>query len=171
MWPGVESYPLRDDGVVPNNPRLPLVLYRAAIAGAGATDAANRVESLFRNHGWRGVWVDGIYSFHHYHALSHEVLGIALGTARVQFGGASGPVFDLTAGDAAAIPAGVAHCCLEAHVDLCVVGAYPAGQENWDMKRDTEAQRDAALAQIPTVRLPAQDPIFGVAGPLLALWR
>ena len=171
MWPGVESYPLRDDGVVPNNPRLPLVLYRGAITGAGATGAANRIETLFRNHGWRGTWVDGIYSFHHYHATSHEVLGIARGAARVQFGGASGPVFDLTAGDAAAIPAGVAHCCLEAQGDFSVVGAYPAGQESWDMKRDTAAERATALAQIPAVPLPLQDPIFGVEGPLLALWR
>jgi uncharacterized protein YjlB len=171
MWPGVESYPLSDDGVVPNNPRLPLVLYRAAIPDAGASDAAGRIERLFHSHGWRGSWVDGIYPFHHYHALSHEVLGIARGTVRVQFGGSSGPVFDLTAGDAAAIPAGVAHCCLEANDDLSVVGAYPAGQENWDMKRDTAAERATALAQIPAVPLPLQDPIFGDEGPLLALWR
>jgi uncharacterized protein YjlB len=171
MWPGVESYPLRDDGVVPNNPLLPLVLYRAAIPGAGATGAATCIESLFRDHGWRGTWVDGIYPFHHYHALSHEVLGIAQGAARVQFGGASGPVFDLTAGDAAVIPAGVAHCCLEAQGDFSVVGAYPAGQEKWDMKRDTAAERATALAQIPAVPLPLKDPIFGVEGPLLALWR
>jgi uncharacterized protein YjlB len=49
-----------DDGILPNNPRLPLVLYRSAIPDAGGPDAAGRFERLFRGHGWNGVSVDGV---------------------------------------------------------------------------------------------------------------
>ena len=59
----------------------------------------------------------------------------------------------------------------EAHGDLFVVGAYPAGQEHWDLKRATTVEREVALAQIPKVPIPRQVPIFGPEGPLLTLWR
>jgi uncharacterized protein YjlB len=100
-----------------------LVLYRSAIPDAGDRDAAGRFERLFRGHGWGGIWVDGIYPFHHYHAVSHEVLGITRGSVQVQFGRSMGLGLQLTAGDSALISAGVAHGCQEAHGDLSVVGA------------------------------------------------
>ncbi len=44
-----------DDGSIPNNPGLPLLLYRAALE-SGADDPARAFEELFARHGWTGSW-------------------------------------------------------------------------------------------------------------------
>ena len=163
-----ERYLLDDDGQVPNNPALPLIVVRGAVAASERGDQA--IIARLASNGWRGAWVDGIYPFHHYHARSHEVLVVARGNARVQFGGPSGPLIDLAAGDAVVIPAGVGHCRKGHSDDLSVVGAYPAGQEDWDLKRATEADRRVALTEIPRVALPAADPLGGDEGPVFAWW-
>jgi uncharacterized protein YjlB len=166
---GIETHIFADDGLVPNNGKLPLVLYRHALALEGLSSEPERAfEALFRSNGWRGAWVDGIYDFHHYHSTAHEVLGIAKGSARVKFGGPQGLVVALKAGDAVAIPAGIGHCLIEGE-DLVVVGAYPEGQD-WDLCRATESDRAKALENIPWVPLPRLDPVFGPAGPVLARW-
>ena len=165
----IEAYVLGDDGLIPNNAKLPLVLYRQALALEGLRSEPERAfETLFRLNGWRGAWVDGIYDFHHYHSTAHEVLGIAEGFARVQFGGPEGLVVDLTDGDVVLIPAGVGHCLIEGE-DLIVVGAYPEGQD-WDLCRASASDRIKALENIPWVPLTKLDPVFGPAGPVLALW-
>ncbi|MCL4768184.1 MAG: cupin domain-containing protein [Hyphomicrobiaceae bacterium] len=167
----IETYRLEDDGTIPNNGNLPLVLYRSAIMTAPGPEAERTFKRLFEEHGWCGAWVDGIYPFHHYHARSHEVLGIAAGTAEVQFGGPAGPVLTLAAGDAVAIPAGVGHRRHDGAPGLVVVGAYPRGQEDWDLKRATAVERAQALTEIPRVALPAMDPIAGEAAGLVMIWR
>jgi len=165
----VEGHVFPDAGLIPNNRKLPLVLYRQALALDGLTRAPERAfEALFRSNGWDGVWIDGIYDFHHYHSTAHEVLGMAKGFACVQFGGPQGIVAELAAGDAVVIPAGVGHCLVEGK-DLVVVCAYPAGQD-WDLCRATESDRAKALENIPWVPLPRLDPVFGQSGPVLALW-
>jgi uncharacterized protein YjlB len=166
----VETHLLLDDGLVPNNQRLRLVVYRSAVAVASEQHPARKFERLFREHGWRGSWVNGIYPFHHYHARSHEVLGIAAGSATVQFGGDGGPMLRLEAGDAVVIPAGVGHCRRSPDDGLVVVGAYPRGQENYDLKRANAADRAQALDEIVHVGLPEADPVRGHDGPLLRLW-
>jgi uncharacterized protein YjlB len=51
-----------------------------------------------------------------------------------------------------------------------VIGAYPpAGKYN--LCRGSKAERDAALLTIPKVPPPAVDPVYGVDGPLVTLWR
>lgn len=165
---GIEAYVLADDGLIPNNAKLPLVLYRQVLALDGLREPERAFEALFRSNGWRGAWVDAIYDVHHYHSTAHEVFGIAEGVARVQFGGPEGLVVDLTAGDAAVIPAGVGHCLIEGE-DLFVVGAYPEGQD-WDLCRANASDRAKALENIPWVPLPKLDPVFGPAGPVLTLW-
>ncbi len=148
---------------------MPLLLYREALALEGVSSEPERAfAALFRSNGWRGAWVDGIYDFHHYHSTAHEVLGIAKGSARVQFGGPQGLVVALKVGDAVAVPAGVGHCLIEGE-DLVVVGAYPEGQD-WDLCRATESDRAKALENIPWVPLPRLDPVFGPGGPVLARW-
>jgi hypothetical protein len=76
-----------DDGLIPNNPALPLVIYRGAIDVAHARDPAALFEAAFACNGWGQSWRNGIYPFVHYHSMCHEVLGIARGGARVRFGG------------------------------------------------------------------------------------
>ena len=78
-----------------------------------------------------------IFPYHHYHAGAHEAVGIARGRATLQFGGPGGPVFEVEAGDAALIPAGVGHCRLDDEPGLSAVGAYPPGQRP-DLKREGE---------------------------------
>jgi uncharacterized protein YjlB len=165
----VEAHLFVDDGLVPNNGKLPLILYRHALALEHVPGTAERaLAALFRSNGWRGAWVDGLYDFHHYHSTAHEVLGIAQGSAKVQLGGPQGLLVELEAGDAVAIPAGVGHCLI-AGDDLVVVGAYPEGQD-WDLCRATESDRLKALENIPWVPLPKLDPVFGADGPVLARW-
>jgi uncharacterized protein YjlB len=161
--PKIETVWLDDDGLVPNNPTLPLIVYRGAFA-AGDADAEGRIEALFAAHGWSGAWVNGIYPFHHYHATTHEVLGLAQGAARVQFGGPSGPVLDVSAGDAVMIPAGVGHCRLSFEAGLSVVGAYPGGSD-WDLRRATPEEHRTALPLIARVAAPVSDPVLGANGP------
>jgi uncharacterized protein YjlB len=164
----VEAIRLEDDGVIPNNPRLPLLVYAGAVDAAGA-DPAGRFEEIFGANGWSGAWRDGIYPFAHYHSTAHEVLGIARGAAKVRFGGAKGVELTVRAGDVVVIPAGVGHQNLGASEDLLVVGAYPGGAD-FDLCRGQADERPRALDNIARVGLPASDPVHGARGPLLAHW-
>jgi uncharacterized protein YjlB len=98
------------------------------------------------------------------------VLGLAAGSAIVQFGGPAGPELDVSAGDVVVIPAGVGHCRKSHDAGLVVVGAYPDGCD-WDLRRATPADRAMALPNIARVALPNTDPVYGRTGPLLRLWR
>ena len=82
--PKIEGYRFADDGRVPNNPRLPLIVYRGALKTGG--DAAASCVALFGRNGWPGAWQNGVYSHHHYHSSAHEVLGVAAGWVRVRLG-------------------------------------------------------------------------------------
>ena len=90
------TFRFADDGETPNNPVLPLVLYRGAVDVSGA-DPAAAFEKAFAAHGWVDGWRNGIFDFLHFHTRTHEVLGIARGHARVQFGGDSREEVDAAA--------------------------------------------------------------------------
>src|SRR5690606_7042244 len=165
----IEAHTLSGDRRVPNN-RLPLLLYRHALAPAGAELPADEVRNRFRRHGWRGAWVNGIYDFLHYHSTAHEVLGCFRGSARVRFGGDAGITVEFRAGDAVLIPAGVSHQNLGATADFRVVGAYPPGQDP-DMCHGREGERPEADRNIERVPIPSSDPVLGGRGGLIELWR
>jgi uncharacterized protein YjlB len=160
----------RDDGQTPNNPRLPLVIYRQALQFDKAYDPAAVVEELFARHGWRKSWRDGVYDFLHFHTATHEVLGIAHGSVRVQFGGAKGRALTLRAGDVAVLPAGTGHRRIRASRDLVVVGAYPA-DGRYDEPRPEDVDPAQARVSIAKVKPPQQDPVYGRDGRLPALWK
>lgn len=164
----IETYPLAPDGEIPNNPDLPLLVYRGAIAPGD--DRAAACESLFARNGWGGGWRDGIFPYHHFHSNAHEALGIARGEARVRFGGPAGPVVSVRAGDVVIVPAGVAHKNEGASADLLVIGAYPEGRAP-DLLTGKPGDRQRAVEAIRRVPRPAADPVFGAAGPLLEHWR
>ncbi len=42
-----------DDGIIPNNPDLPLLLYRSPVRLAGASDPAALFEEIFAHNGWK----------------------------------------------------------------------------------------------------------------------
>lgn len=163
----IRQIPLADDGLIPNS-RLPLLVYGQAVPQDNT--GASTFENLFAGNGWGRCWRNGIYSFRHYHSTAHEVLGVAAGSARVEFGGPGGQALDVTAGDAVLIPAGVSHCNLGASADLLVVGAYPDDSATEDLCRDTQADRTQALVQLLRVRKPPRDPVVGDGG-LLTIWR
>lgn len=171
MPPEPLTFRFDDDGAVPNNPALPMLVYRAAIDTAQARDPESLIEATFKANGWgRDLWRNGIYAFTHYHSMTHEVLAIARGQTTVRFGGMRGVELDLAAGDVAVLPAGTGHQRLSASADLRVIGGYPP-EGTYDLCHAIATDYAAALATIPQVPLPASDPLGGADGPLLALWR
>jgi uncharacterized protein YjlB len=148
-----EVLQLKRNGWMPNNERLPVLLYRGAFAVKG--DLAGEMEQVFELNGWPPQWRNGVYPFHHYHSTAHEVLGFAAGWGRVN------------AGDVALLPTGTGHCRIEASGDFLVVGAYPEG-EHWDICRS--APDEAAVERMRRVRFPASDPVHGPGGPLMRHW-
>ena len=161
---------LRDDGIIPNNPTLPLLLFRRAIDLSGTPDPENVVEDVFGRNGWGDMWRNGIYPFVHYHSMIHEALGIARGRAKVRFGGALGREIEVEAGDVAVLPAGTGHQRLWQSPDLTVIGAYPPSG-TYNLCEGTPAEYARAHAAIGQVLLPEADPVFGPDGPLMRLWQ
>lgn len=157
-----------DDGSIPNNPRLPFLVYPGALDLSG-DDPAAICETVFAANDWGGSWRNGIYPFPHYHSTAHEVLGICRGEARVRFGGDTGMELTVRAGDVVVIPAGVGHQNLGSSADLLVVGAYPRGQ-SFDLCRGQQEERSQALANLRRVPLPTADPLYGAEGPLVEHW-
>jgi uncharacterized protein YjlB len=158
-----------DDGLVPNHPRWPFIIYRSAVNLGDGYDPAAVMEDLFEANEWGDTWRDGIYDYVHYHSRIHEVLGIARGKGRVRFGGNKGRIFTLKVGDVVILPAGTGHQCLSADGDFLVVGAYPSAG-TYDECTKVE-DRPRALKTIPKVPAPRKDPVYGKDGPLTKHWK
>jgi uncharacterized protein YjlB len=164
-----QTYRFNDDGLIPNHPKWPLIIYKSAVRLPASFDPAAVFEELFNINGWGDSWRDGIYDYVHYHSRIHEVLGIARGSRKVQFGGTKGRTLTLKAGDVAILPAGTGHQSLKASEDFLVVGAYPPSgiyDECTSLKH-----RKKALSTIPRVARARKDPVYGRDGPLIRVWR
>ncbi len=119
-----ESFMIEPNGWVPNNSRLPVLLWHGAIDPRDHDDAA-RFEALFAQNGGPAQWRDSVFDYHHFHSTAHEVLGITSGDAEFILGGPKGRVIAIRAGDALVLPAGTGHCLLTSGGRFQVVGAYP----------------------------------------------
>lgn len=161
----VERVQLSRNGWMPNNERLPVLLYRGAFDPNG--EAADRMEQAFGRNGWPAQWRNGVYDFHHYHSTAHEVLGFAAGEGRIMLGGEGGHEVVVRAGDVAVLPTGTGHKRIAADASFLVIGAYPAGQ-TWDICRS--APEDAAIKRMRSLRFPASDPVSGAGGELVGAW-
>lgn len=161
-----EKYLLKENNGIPNNKKLPLLKYKQVFE----TNTQEQFEKSFSRNGWGGQWVNGIYTYHHYHSTAHEVLGVIEGQAKIIFGGPDGKLITISTGDMVIIPAGTGHCRINATDNLKVMGAYPHGQENYDIcttKDDVEEKKN----NIDKVPLPDKDPIQDSGGILKEVWR
>lgn len=160
-----ESLTVPPNGGIPNNPRLPALIHRGALA---PDETAAR--DTFRGNGWGGLWTWTIFDHHHWHPDSHEALACITGWADLQLGGPEGPVVRIAAGDVAVLPAGFGHNRVASGDGFAVVGAYPPGQERPEILGADAMEMAPALARIAAVPLPETDPVHGGGGPLRRLW-
>ena len=161
----VRSFFLKDDGQIPNNPELPVIMYEGIFSGN-----ANDIEATFNRHDWTNSWTGGVFDYHHYHSNTHEVLGVKSGRATVLLGGDAGERLDLKKGDVIVLPAGTGHKKVESTDDFEVVGAYPGGAGH-NLRRRNPDERAASMAEIKNVPVPETDPVYGDAGPLIEKWH
>src|SRR5215203_111330 len=89
----VREYLFEDDARIPNNPTLPLLVYPQALDGSEQDSL--RCKELLAENGWGGTWVDGVFSYHHYHSNAHEVLCVVGGSASIAFGGPEGETVEV----------------------------------------------------------------------------
>jgi len=162
---------------VPNSPHgFPVLIYRSALPTD--TTPTSVCEAIEPNN-WLKGGVFKHYGAHHFHSVTHECYAVFKGHSTLLLG--RGPldpadeddlVVDLKEGDAIVLPAGVAHCSLESSDDYEYVGLYPKGSPHWDNNfckagEDETAQKAANARAVP---IPDSDPVFGVGGPLVAIW-
>jgi uncharacterized protein YjlB len=165
-----QKYRFSETGDLPNHPSWPLVHYRSAVRLTKGVDPAAIFEDLFKRNGWSGSWRDGVYDYLHYHSAIHEVMGVARGSAVIQFGGRDGRKLRVKAGDVVVLPAGTGHERMSASDDFLVVGAYPSTGK-YDVCKPTKENYAKAARSIPRVVSPRKDPVYGADGKLTKLWK
>src|SRR5688572_18503525 len=104
--PDVLKFFFTDDGAIPNNPRLPVLVYKHALTLANPAALADLVESTYEKAHWRAAWRWGVYDCPHYPSTAHEVLGCYRGSATLKLGGKDGVNFVVEPGDVVIPPAG-----------------------------------------------------------------
>ena len=79
-----KRYFVKDDGIFPNN-SLPILFYPKVLDLPKLFPALS-IRKLFRKNNWTNNWKQGIYTYHHYHSTTHEVLGVCKGETLLQLG-------------------------------------------------------------------------------------
>jgi uncharacterized protein YjlB len=132
----VRKHFFEDDGRIPNNPELPLLVY------PGLSESRTYLPRAARSYSRRtvggGAWVSGVFSYHHYHSNAHEALCVMSGEANIALGRPEGTTVEVKAGDLEVIPAGVGYCNARSSNDFAVFGAYPRGQGSRDLRTGEE---------------------------------
>lgn len=157
----------KDNDLFPNS-RLPVLLYKGVL-GLPYFFAAAYIQSLFDKNNWSNSWKDGIFTYHHYHSVTHEVMGVYAGATTLLLGGDNGHLVKIEKGDVFIIPAGVAHRNLGRHHQVKCVGAYPDGR-NYDMNYGRPGERPGTDENIARVPLPSKDPLWGLQSGIPLIW-
>lgn len=160
----IKTLKYEDDGSIPNNPSFPILIYLNVL------DTNDKPDNIIENNNWLNSWENGVFSYHHYHSNSHEVLLIIDGSAQLQLGVEQGSKVDVKFGDVLILPAGSGHKLLNESANFTVKGAYPNGQ-SYDIYVGKESERPQNLRNIRNMPLPDYDPIFGGQGPLFSYWK
>lgn len=153
-----------DDGYIPNNPELPVILYSGVFK-----QHPMEIEPTFKLNNWRNSWIDGVFDYHHYHSNAHEVLGVRAGSAMLLIGGKYGEPVEVRTGDVLVLPAGTGHKKLKCSANFEVVGAYADGKE-YNLKTGQSNERPQVLKDIQNVDVPSMDPVFGLQGQVIEHW-
>jgi uncharacterized protein YjlB len=168
--PHILHFVLKRNRYFPNS-RLPVLIYKNVFQlPSFKNKSAIIIQKIFARNGWSNSWKNGIYDFHHYHSITHECMGISMGSATVILGGPRGKKVELEQGDLIIIPAGVGHKCIKQSGDFQCVGAYPQGKD-YDTNIGRSKELKNALANIKKVPAPAKDPVLGKEGFLKTYWK
>ena len=163
-----EQYFVKDNGIFPNS-ILPVLYYRNGLK-LPSLFSAMHVKNIFEKNDWSNNWRNGIYTYHHYHSITHEVVGIIRGKTILQLGGDDGIELNIQKGDVLVIPAGVAHKNLGNEKDAIAIGAYPGGRD-YDMNYGKPGERPATDNNISKLPVPSTDPLFGKASGVPKIWK
>ena len=164
----IEHFILKKNGGFPNNALLPVLLYKNVLQ-VPDEKGGKFVQKVFEQNNWGNTWTDGIYSYHHYHSITHEAVGIISGHCNVMLGGENGQVIKVNKGDVLILPAGTAHKNVGASEDFCCAGGYPGGKD-YDINYGTSDEHPLVDENIKQVPLPETDPVFGKEGMLFEYW-
>lgn len=163
-----EVYHVNDNGIFPNN-ELPVVIYKRVL-DLPFLFPSNAVRKLFKSNNWKNSWKSGVYQYHHYHSITHEVMGVTDGSTTLLLGGESGVRIEIGEGDVIIIPAGVAHRNLGEENQITCIGAYPEGKE-FDMNYGKTGERPPTDNNIKKVPMPLTDPVFGLNSGIAEYWK
>ncbi len=163
-----QQYFISANGIFPNN-ILPVLYYPGGLE-LPLLFSAMHVKKIFEKNDWGNNWRNGIYTYHHYHSITHEVMAIITGKTRLLLGGDNGLELTVQKGDILVIPAGVAHKNLWNEKDVIAIGGYPGGK-NYDMNYGNPGERPAADNNIKKLPIPFTDPLFGNANGLPKIWK
>ena len=164
----IPAFLIPDNGIFPNSV-LPVLLYKTVIHLPN-DHSPKLIETVFENNSWSNSWRNGIFTYNHYHSITHEVLGIYSGDCHVLLGGDRGIQLLLEKGDVLLIPAGVAHRNIGASIDFKCIGAYPKGKD-FDINLGKSGERPRTDQNIKKVPIPKTDPVYGAAGCLSQYWK
>jgi uncharacterized protein YjlB len=166
----------KDDGKVPNS-HLPVIMYHRALLIPNPMERKNltkwyvALKERVMPNGWNVDWIqeNAILRERHYHTWSHEVLIALRGESKLRIGGEKGVNLNFAAGDVLAIPAGVAHERRGIGTDFVVAGLYPIGCR-WNTCYVHPDTYKRAKKELPRVKMPRHDPLYGINGPMVKQW-
>lgn len=151
--PQVHHLFMENDGVFPNNPNHPLLLFR------GVCESEQQGRKLLVERGWTSPWVWGVFTYHHYHSNAWEVLICIKGSAEIQLGGPTlGPVVTVSKGDVILIPPGFAHKQLSDRDGFALLGSYPNETPIADTIRGAPSEEQMRNIQ-ESCFVPTQEPV------------
>src|SRR5690348_16109943 len=74
------------NGAFPNNAYLPVIFYKGVLE-LPDEKPEKVIEQIFESNDWSNAWINGIYEYHHFHSITHEVVGVFRGYCNVMLGG------------------------------------------------------------------------------------